>query len=142
MKDSMPTIGERIREARKRKGLSQDELASKIDVNRSYLSLVENGKSSPTFDFLHKIASGLSLTEQDLVLGHEISGFVSVVAAHGPMYEGLADLLRDNEQMLMMNPTEDELAILKSIRVDPHFRPSKRFFVDALLDYRKNRWGR
>jgi len=138
----MSTIGERIREARKRKGLSQDELAGKIDVNRSYLSLVENGKSSPTFDFLDKIASGLGLTAQDLVLGHEISGFVSVVAGHGPMYEGLADLLRDNEQMLMMNPTEDELAILKSIRVDPHFRPSKRFFVDALLDYRKNRWGR
>jgi transcriptional regulator with XRE-family HTH domain len=138
----MPTIGERIREARKRAGLSQDELATRISVNRSYLSLVENGKSSPTYEFLDKIASGLSLTVQDLVLGHEISGFVTVTPGHGPMYEGLADLLRDNEQMLMMNPTEEELGILKSIRVDPRFRPSKRFFVDALLDFRKNRWGR
>ena len=138
----MPTIGARIREARKRADLSQDELASKIDVNRSYLSLVENGKSSPTYDFMGKIANGLGITVQDLVLGHEISGFVSILEGHGPMYEGLADLLRDNEQMLMMNPTEEELGILKSIRVDPHFRPSKRFFVDALLDYRKNRWGR
>ena len=138
----MPTIGERIREARKRAGLSQDELASRINVNRSYLSLVENGKSSPTYEFLEKIASGLNLSAQDLVLGHEISGFVAVTPGHGPMYEGLADLLRDSEQMLMMNPTEEELRILKTIRVDPRFRPSKRFFIDALLDYRKNRWGR
>jgi transcriptional regulator with XRE-family HTH domain len=138
----MPTIGERIREARKRAGLSQDELASKIDVNRSYLSLVENGKSSPTYEFLGKIASGLDLSVQDLILGHEISGYFSTVAGHGPMYDGLADLLRDTEQMVMMNPSEDELAVLRNIRVDPHYRPSKRFFVEALLDYRKNRWGR
>jgi transcriptional regulator with XRE-family HTH domain len=138
----MPTIGERIREARKRARLSQDELASKIDVNRSYLSLVENSKSSPTYEFLDKIASGLNLTVQDLVLGHEISGFVTVLPGQGPMYEGLADLLRDSEQMIMMNPAEEELSILKSIRVDPRFRPTKRFFVEALLDYRKNRWGR
>lgn len=138
----MPRIGELIREARKRAGISQDELASRIDVNRSYLSLVENGKSSPTYEFMDKIASGLKLTVQDLVLGHEIRGLLSVVPGHGPMYEGLADLLRDNEQMVMMNPTEEELEILKSIRLDPQYRPSKRFFVEALLDYRKNRWGR
>lgn len=138
----MPSIGELIREARKRAGISQDELASRIDVNRSYLSLVENGKSSPTYEFMDKIASGLNLTVQDLVLGHEIRGLLSIVPGHGPMYEGLADLLRDNEQMVMMNPTEEELEILKSIRLDPQYRPSKRFFIEALLDYRKNLWGR
>lgn len=138
----MPSIGELIREARKRAGISQDELASRIDVNRSYLSLVENGKSSPTYEFMDKIASGLNLTVQDLVLGHEIRGLLSIVPGHGPMYEGLADLLRDNEQMVMMNPTEEELEILKSIRLDPKYRPSKRFFIEALLDYRKNLWGR
>jgi len=135
----MSIIGERIRTARKKAGHSQETLADRIKVNRSYLSLVENGKSSPTFEFLQKVAGGLNIKVEDLVMGQEISGLISVDAAQGPMYEGLADLLNDNEQMLLMNPTPEEVSILKNIRVDSRYRPSKRFFVEALLDYRKNR---
>jgi len=135
----MSKIGERIRQARKRAGQSQEALADRIQVNRSYLSLVENGKSSPTFEFLDKVAGGLDIQVEDLVLGQEITGLVAVDPTEGPVYEGLAELLHDDEQMLLMNPTAEELSVLKSIRVDPRYRPSKRFFVEALLDYRKNR---
>lgn len=138
----MSKIGERIRSARKKAGHSQEALADRIKVNRSYLSLVENGKSSPTFEFLEKVAGGLNIAVEDLVLGHEISGLVNVEHAQGPVYEGLAELLNDGEQMLLMNPTPEEVGILKNIRVDSRYRPSKRFFVEALLDYRKNRFGR
>jgi transcriptional regulator with XRE-family HTH domain len=136
----MSIIGERIRAARKKAGHSQETLADRIKVNRSYLSLVENGKSSPTFEFLQKVAGGLNINVEDLVLGQEISGLVNVDPAQGPVYEGLADLLNDSEQMLLMNPTPEEIGILKNIRVDSRYRPSKRFFVEALLDYRKNRF--
>lgn len=135
----MSKIGERIRLARKNAGQSQESLADRIRVNRSYLSLVENGKSSPTFEFLEKIAGGLGVKVEDLVIGQEISSFVALDAADGPLYEGLLDLLQDREQMLLMNPSPEELAILKSIRLDTRYRPSKRFFVEALLDYRKAR---
>lgn len=137
----MSKIGERVRRARKIAGQSQESLADRIHVNRSYLSLVENGKSSPTFEFLEKVAAGLDIKVEDLVIGQEISSYVAIDAAEGPMYEGLLDLLRDREQMLLMNPSPEELEILKSIRLDSRYRPSKRFFVEALLDYRKARIG-
>jgi transcriptional regulator with XRE-family HTH domain len=135
----MSKIGERLRRARKRSGESQDSLALRIKVNRSYLSLIENGKCSPTFEFLERIAEGLAMPVEDLVMGEEISGLVVVDAQEGPMYRGLADLVEDQEQMLLMNPTREELDILKGIRVDTRFHPSKRFFVEALLDHRKTR---
>ncbi|HEY3295841.1 MAG TPA: helix-turn-helix domain-containing protein [bacterium] len=138
----MSKIGTRIRQARKQAGSSQEDLAERINVNRSYLSLVENGKSSPTFEFLEKIATGLSIKVEDLVLGQSIAGLVNLDSDEGPLYEGLAELLRDEEQMLLMNPSPDEMNILRNIRVDARYHPSKRFFVEALLDYRKNRLAR
>jgi transcriptional regulator with XRE-family HTH domain len=138
----MSKIGDRIRQARKNAGDSQETLADRIKVNRSYLSLVENGKSSPTFEFLEKVANGLKIKVEDLVLGQEITGLVTVDPEEGPLYEGLAELMRDGEQMLLMNPTAEELSVLKSIRVDSRYRPSKKFFVEVLLDYRKNRLSR
>ena len=138
----MSKIGELIRLARKRAEQSQEALADRIKVNRSYLSLVENGKSSPTYEFLEKIASGLDIKVEDLVLGHEISGLVHMDPELGPIYEGLSDLLNDREQMLLMNPSPEELGILKNIRVDSRYRPSKRFFIEVLLDHRKNRYIR
>jgi transcriptional regulator with XRE-family HTH domain len=138
----MSKIGTRIRDARKKAGLSQESLADSIQVNRSYLSLVENGKSSPTFEFLDKIAGGLGIKVEDLVLGQEISDFVTMPVGEGPMYEGLADFLHDQEQMLLMNPTPEEVTLLKHIRVDKAYRPSKRFFLEALLDLRRSRIGR
>jgi len=138
----MSKIGDRIRRARKVAGRSQVELADRVKVNRSYLSLIENGKSSPTFEFLEKIADGLNITVEDLVIGQPITGLVTLDSREGPVYEGLAELLQDEEQLLLMNPTPDETHMLRSIRVDTRYRPSKKFFVEALLDYRKNKLAR
>ena len=138
----MSKIGDRVRQARKAIGDSQEDLAARIHVNRSYISLVENGKSSPTFEFLEKVASGLNMNVEDLVVGQPITGMVSFDATEGPAYEGLVDLLHDEEQMLLMNPSPDEIGLLKTIRVDPKYHPSKRFFIEALLDYRKNKLAR
>jgi transcriptional regulator with XRE-family HTH domain len=138
----MSKIGARILQARKIAGLSQEQLADRIDVNRSYLSLVENGKSSPTFEFLEKIAAGIEINVEDLVIGQQISGLVTVDPEQGPIYDGLSELLHDSEQMLLMNPSQDEIDILRSIRVDSHYRPSKRFFIEVLLDFRKTRQTR
>ena len=132
-------IGERIREARRRAGISQEGLSEKIRVNRSYLSLVENGKSSPTFDFLEKVASGLELKIEDLILGQDISKYFREVPERGFVYEGLAEFLEDKEQRLLMNPSEDEIEALQKIQIGVDYQPTKRFFVEALLDLRKSR---
>ena len=41
-------LGEKIKSLRKSKGISQEELAAMLKINRNYLSRVETGKSEPT----------------------------------------------------------------------------------------------
>jgi transcriptional regulator with XRE-family HTH domain len=54
-------IGEKICSRRKELGLSLRQLASKTDLSASFLSLVENGESSPSLASLHRIARALDL---------------------------------------------------------------------------------
>lgn len=49
-------LGEKIKYLRKSKGISQEELATMLKVNRNYLSRVETGKSEPTAGTLKDIA--------------------------------------------------------------------------------------
>jgi len=55
-------IAQRVRALRAELGLSLDALASKCDVSRSMLSLVERGESSATAVVLEKIATGLGVS--------------------------------------------------------------------------------
>jgi len=48
-------LGKNIKEIRKKLGLTQEELAEKLDVNFQYLSKVENGKVGISIDNAIKI---------------------------------------------------------------------------------------
>lgn len=52
-------IGERIRELRKAKGLSQEALANIAEVDRTYMTKVETGKRNVTVKILDKIILAL-----------------------------------------------------------------------------------
>ena len=58
----MPTFGERIRDLRTAKNLTQRELADKVEINFTYLSKIENDKLEkdqfPREDTIKKLAKG------------------------------------------------------------------------------------
>ena len=62
-------LGMRIVYLRKQKGWSQLDLAIEADVNRNYLSDLENGRRNPTVDVLEKIANALGVTLEFLFKG-------------------------------------------------------------------------
>lgn len=66
------TFGERVRDLRKAKNLSQRELADIISVNFTYLSKIENGKldfaSFPSEDTIRKLAEALEADVDELLL--------------------------------------------------------------------------
>lgn len=55
-------LGEKIRELRKSKGMTLNELATKIDFTASYLSQIERELIEPSLSALRKIADGLDVT--------------------------------------------------------------------------------
>jgi transcriptional regulator with XRE-family HTH domain len=60
-------IGEEIRNARKKAGLSQEELGFRSKVTRNYVSMVELGQSSPTLDTLLRLCKALNVRASTLV---------------------------------------------------------------------------
>jgi transcriptional regulator with XRE-family HTH domain len=62
-------IGKRVRNLRTDRGWSQEELADRSGVNRSYMSRVELGKSDVSLSVLHKIARTLEISLAELLTG-------------------------------------------------------------------------
>ncbi len=62
-------IGKRIKEARKSKGLTQENLVEYMDVSIAYLSKVETGKIHINLERLSQICNILEVTEGDILNG-------------------------------------------------------------------------
>lgn len=52
IKDYRLKLGDKIRQVREKRGYSQEQLAEMMDINRSTISKIENGKFSITVDYL------------------------------------------------------------------------------------------
>jgi len=55
-------IGLRIKELRKANGLSQEQLALKAEIDRTYMASVENGKRNVAIVNIEKILSALEIS--------------------------------------------------------------------------------
>lgn len=60
-------LGKKIRELRKKKELTQEELAYRSDLDYSYINQIENGKRNPSMDAVERIAKALSVKAKDLL---------------------------------------------------------------------------
>ena len=59
-------VGERIRNLRKERGWSQEELGEKADLHHTYVGAVERGEKNASIDTLDKIADALGIEMVDL----------------------------------------------------------------------------
>ena len=66
---SLRVLGERIRQARKAKGWSQEDLALQADVDRSYCGGLERGQRNPSFKKLCALALALGCDVGSLCAG-------------------------------------------------------------------------
>jgi transcriptional regulator with XRE-family HTH domain len=65
----LETLGQRIKERRKVLGLTQEELAAKAEIDRSYIGGVERGERNVTFTMLCTICVALGCDVGTLTLG-------------------------------------------------------------------------
>jgi transcriptional regulator with XRE-family HTH domain len=61
-------LAQNLREQRKKKSLSQEQLADLANLDRTYISLIETGKRNPSLSTISDLASILEITIQDLLL--------------------------------------------------------------------------
>jgi putative transcriptional regulator len=59
-------LGERIREIRKDKGITQVQLAHSINKDQQSIQRLEAGNINPSYYYLHEIAEGLNVKFEDL----------------------------------------------------------------------------
>lgn len=60
-------IGPRIRELRKSKGLSQEQLADLAGCDRTYVGMLERQQGNPSLSVLASVASALGATIHELL---------------------------------------------------------------------------
>ena len=68
MKTIENRFGYRVRELREAKGLSQEELAFKVGVHRTYLGGIERGERNPSLKNIDLIANALEISLSELFL--------------------------------------------------------------------------
>jgi len=60
-KTTLEKFGEKVREERHRLGLSQEELASRAGVHRTYIGMIERAEKNITLENIEKIAKALEI---------------------------------------------------------------------------------
>jgi len=65
MKTTKDLLGARVKELRKRRGLSQEQLAEMIGVDPKHISKIEGGRGYPSLDALENIARSLEADLKD-----------------------------------------------------------------------------
>jgi transcriptional regulator with XRE-family HTH domain len=61
------TFGKQVREKRIQKGLSQEKLAEKASLHRTYIGMIERAEKNITLLNIEKIARALEITISELV---------------------------------------------------------------------------
>ncbi len=84
-------VGIRLKELRKKKKLSQEELSEKADISSKYLSRIERGTENPTLDMLIKLSHALEVEMWEMFdFGH--------VSSHKELKESLQSFAKSADE--------------------------------------------
>ncbi|WP_137130633.1 helix-turn-helix transcriptional regulator [Rhizobium sp. FY34] len=118
----MTPFGEALRQLRRSKGVSQQEMATAIGVSPAYLSALEHGRRGrPSFDFLQRVVGYFNIIwdeAEELFRLAECSDPRVVVDTAGlaPQYTALANLLARQIRSLEPDMVDDLTKLLEKAR--------------------------
>lgn len=65
-KTTLEKFGEKVRAERHKLGLSQEDLASRAGVHRTYIGMIERAEKNITLENIEKITSALKISLPDI----------------------------------------------------------------------------
>ena len=68
------TMGDRIKEIRKKRGLTQEQLAEKLDISVEYVSQIERGLKMPSMQMFIKLVEVLNVSADYLLRDSILTG--------------------------------------------------------------------
>ena len=74
MKEILTVFGARLKELRKERKMTQEEVAEKLGLHNSYIGLLERGERIPSLITLEKVARHFGIKASDLILIGEPKG--------------------------------------------------------------------
>lgn len=80
-------VGQNIKNAREQKGLSQRDLAQKLNISQAAVSQFENGKNPPKIDTLLKIANALQVDINALLDDSDSPILRAMKKSNSPLYD-------------------------------------------------------
>ncbi|MGG1675034.1 helix-turn-helix domain-containing protein [Neobacillus sp. NRS-1170] len=119
MSDFLKLVGNKIRFVRKEKGLTQEELAEKCDLQYTYIGGIERGERNISLQTVEKLADGLQVSPYELIKFDEIPP-QDIISQKSSLIEVFKSIL--------LNRSEDEIRMLQKITKD----------ILDLLDSQKN----
>ena len=60
-------LGKNMKRIRAKKEMSQGDIARALEVDRGYISNIENGKKNPTIATIQKLANALGVSADELI---------------------------------------------------------------------------
>jgi transcriptional regulator with XRE-family HTH domain len=67
MQEISKKLGQNMKRARAKKKLSQGALARLLEVDKGYISNIENGKKNPTLATIQRLAEALGISANELI---------------------------------------------------------------------------
>ena len=67
MNSESKRLGENLKRIRTEKDISQGDIARELNVDRGFISTIENGKTNPTLATITKLAKAVGVTTNELL---------------------------------------------------------------------------
>lgn len=109
-------IGDRLRDIREMKNLSQKEVERRSGLLRSYLSRVENGHTVPSLETLAKIAEAMEISLADFFPGADTPQDRETKKMLGELSEEEIRFLADIKKYSTTLTDDDKKLVLAMIR--------------------------
>ena len=99
----LKAVGQRIKEAREAKGLTQEDLAAIVDLSPTHVSVIERGLKVAKLDTVVAIANALDVSADSLLID------VVTQSTNG--------VTNDLSELLMKLPLKEKRKILKAVKI-------------------------
>lgn len=94
----LKSIGKRIKSARLKSNLTQEELAALVDLSPTHISVIERGVKSPKLDTFIRIANALNVSA-DYLLFNDINNATEGVISE--LFESISKLPQKKKEKII-----------------------------------------